>query len=676
MHVRSSARRSLPAAVTARLAARALATATLAAAVALTSAPARACGPEFPPQLLVSRATWMATLPRRDFAGEAQQLVPPPRGEFHVVEGEDPPGARGGGGEREQALYADGARAFTEGDEGKAVASFQALLALPPADRRRRSTAAAFMLGRIGPDAARWFARTRELATAGFEDPLGLAVSSLGEEARRKLEPERYARAGDGAAPARDDVAAVHLYAQQAALGSGSGTTSLLFVASALVHDLDRLRAAVHDPLVQRLLVLYVWSRDDRDVDVDPAEPPVLLRTLDALAALPRVAGADRLAVALWRAGRFDLAARLAERADTPLASWVKARAALRRGDRAEAYRLLVKAAGTMPEREVWGDAGWTYRLRPHGRLEAECAVLALARDDRTAAFRHALASGYALDILYVAERVVTTDELRAALDAGVTIGRPPPPGGDEPAGWSFATVRAGDLRDVLARRLARAGRWKEALPYYARKAAADQARRYGEALEAATQGPAAARAAALFRASRLARVHGMEFMGTQTAPDWSAVSGNYEIASFTKRDMGGFEPETEERTWPVIDRRRSPQGSALVGQDELRQLAATAPRPDVRFHYRELAADHAESAAALVPPRSQAYAALLCHAARDVRYTNDARYRRLWRDYVKKGRAFDFAADFGSHCPGPRLGPGTGRPGADADADAVPTPP
>jgi tetratricopeptide (TPR) repeat protein len=633
---------------------------TAALAAALVASPpstARACGPDFPPQLLVWRATWMASIPRRDFAGEASALAPPPPGRFPVVEDGEPPGARDGGGARERDLYRSGAQAFTNGDEAGATTSFHAVLALPAAERQHLSTAAAFMLGRIGPDAARWFARTRELAAAGFDDPLGLAVSSLGEEARRRLEPERYARAGEAPPPPRDDVAAVELYAQQAALGSSSGAVSLLLVARALVQEPERLRAALHAPIVQRLLVLYVWSRDDRDLDFDPAERPALLRTLETLAGLPRVAGADRLAVALWRAGRFDLAARLAQRADGPLATWVKAKAALRRGDRDEAYRLLLRAAAAVPELEVWGDADWTYRLRPRGRLEGECATLALARDDRAAAFRHVLASGYALDVLYVAERVLTTDELRAALDGEVKLGRPPPPGGLEPPGWRFETVRIGDLRDVLARRLMRGGRWREALPYYSRPEVAGLARRYGEALTAAAEGPAAARAAALFRASRLARLHGMELMGTVTAPDWSAVEGNYEISGVTKGELGGFEPYSEDRKWPVVDRRRSAQGSALVGQDELRRVAASAPRPGVRFHYREIAADHAEAAAALVPPRSQAHAALLCHAARYVRYRDDARYRRLWRAYVRAGRQFAFAADFGSNCPAPELG-------------------
>lgn len=632
--------------------------AALAAASALALAPsaARACGPDFPPQLLMSRATWMSTFPHPAFGGEAQKLVARPPGRYQVVEGDEPAGVRDGGGERERALYQEGASAFHGGDEERASAAFHALLALPAPERQRFSTAAAFMLGRIGPDASRWFARTRELAAAGFDDPLGLAASSLGEEARRKLDPARYARAGDDPVPVRDDAEAIRLYAQQAALGSSSGSVSLLLTARLLVRDPQRLRAAIGDPVVQRAVALYAWTRDDTDFEYGLDDRPSVLAALEALSALPRLEGADRLAVALWRAGRFDLSARLAQRAETPLATWVKAKAALRRGDRAEASRLLARAAAAMPERELWGDASWTRQLRPRGRLEGECAVLALARDDRAAAFRHALASGYALDILYLAERVVTIDELRAAIDGAPEVGRPPPPGGIEPSDWKWERVRKDDLRMVLARRLVRAGRWKEALPYYPREDIAHLARRYGEALEAAAQGPATARAAALFRASRLARARGMDFMGTETAPDWSVVDGSYQLQAFTPGAMGGYEPYTEDRRWPVIERRRRVP-PLLVGKDELRQVEASAPHPDVRFHYREVAADHAEAAAALVPRRSQAQAALLCHAARYIRYTDDARYRRLWRTYVKSGRSFPFAATFGVECPAPELG-------------------
>lgn len=72
-----------------------------------------------------------------------------------------------------------------------------------------------------------------------------------------------------------------------------------------------------------------------------------------------------------------------------------------------------------------------------------------------------------------------------------------------------------------------------------------------------------------------------------------------------------------------------------------------------MRFHYRALASHLAEAAADLVPPRSQAFAALLCQAATYVEYREPARVKALYQRYVKEGPA-GFGRDFGDQCPTP----------------------
>ena len=97
----------------------------------------------------------------------------------------------------EFADYLRGAVAFHQGREEEARAAWEKLLARPAAERRRRSTWAAFMLGKsaLATDAAaavRWFERTRELASQGFADSLGLAESSLGWQARAEMSRGRF----------------------------------------------------------------------------------------------------------------------------------------------------------------------------------------------------------------------------------------------------------------------------------------------------------------------------------------------------------------------------------------------------------------------------------------------------------------------------------------------------
>lgn len=89
--------------------------------------------------------------------------------------------------------YIAGAIEFQAGRLDAAAEYFEAIDRLSPAQRRIRTVAAAYMLGRIRQrtgefDAARKaFQAVRARANAGAPDPMGLAVASLGEEARIDL---------------------------------------------------------------------------------------------------------------------------------------------------------------------------------------------------------------------------------------------------------------------------------------------------------------------------------------------------------------------------------------------------------------------------------------------------------------------------------------------------------
>jgi hypothetical protein len=93
----------------------------------------------------------------------------------------------------------------------------------------------------------------------------------------------------------------------------------------------------------------------------------------------------------------------------------------------------------------------------------------------------------------------------------------------------------------------------------------------------------------------------------------------------------------------------------ALLGPDEETRFAASAPKPDVRFHYRVIAADRASAAADLLPRRSQAYAATLCWAARFAIDSRDqAKADAIYRRYVANGAYQAWAKAFGGTCPTP----------------------
>jgi hypothetical protein len=495
---------------------------------------------------------------------------------------------------------------------------------------------------------------------------MGLAVASLGEEARIDLVegglvtvpwpvPESKA---DDAEAARLIADAVRLYAEQAARGSKMALLSLREVATQLASPDGWLELAVTDPLVRRLLVAYVVARDGQspfDDSVAGAKDPVVVRVSEAVLAEPAPAAGDdldRLAALAYQAGRYELAEKLTVATDRPLGLWVRAKLALRRGDRAAAAKDWTAAVlGT----ENAG-AGTALDTPEKSRLRGELAVIRLSQGEYQDSLRvlFPLARTYWGDVAYIAERVLTVDELKAFVDRLPAAPEVLPPPSDLEMAMQRDPVAA--LRTLLARRLIREGRIAEPLAYFPPSPAAsgstsDQrddratADAYLAAVEAARPGrpvdwpwQSVPRAAALFEVATLARRQGMELMGTEGPPDEAVLDGAF---------SEGFGQASPDGT------ARAP--SALLGPDEASRFAASAPKPNSRFHYRVIATDHALAAADLLPQRSQAYAATLCWAARYAFDSADeARAAAIYRRYVATGAYQPWAKRFGRACPEP----------------------
>ena len=655
-------------------------------ALAAPSRQARACGPGFGPELFVDRAGTLAELPDGTFVAEAMRLLAKPAETFVALDcterGCETANARSGGGARERGLYEAGATSFKQGDWEAARGHFLAVLALPGSERRRFSTFAAYMLGRMTGarlEARHWFSEVRQLARTGFDDPLGLAVASYGEEARVSL-------------AAGDDRSAIRLYATQAAFASESGATSLLFLARDLVTSATRLQRVLRDPLAQRLLTTYVWTRGQETWGPRDRRQPPTNRLLDLLAEVPGLAGADRLAAAAWRMGRFDLAGRFADKESTPLALWVQAKLALRRGNRIGAERLLRQVVdryadeaerrgkpAPRPEAMGYGEEPWYDDDELGMRAAGDLAVLALARADFVTAMDSAVTSCSYPDAAYLADRVLAATELAEFLEANASKidGACGPDEGDESGsgtrrdkGWE------GRLRVLLARRWLRSGRSALAMPLFDGDAFADVARQYVTAqARAQGSGDAIDKSEALFTAAQIARRHGMEILGTEVAPDWGMEDGLFDLDASTKERSYAplFGPRPRRGRWHDVDEDEQEgkpvksRGEPLPFSPGFRQTLFTvaerarieqsAPPHPERFHYRGSAADLALQAAELLPRRSQAWASLLCHAATYVANTEPKRAQELWFKYTRFGAAMSEASfDFGKVCPQPRF--------------------
>jgi tetratricopeptide (TPR) repeat protein len=798
---------------------------------------ALACGWDFPWQLLDDRAATLDTMPvdTRSFAYAEAHLFPSPNDKL-IAEESDEDGiaeavhAEVAGLDSDQAyvvgqmrdeasgdsafnkgamlpaavrLYTAGAVDFHNGDSAKAIARFQAILDLPASERRDRAVWAAYMLGRLYgskndiAEASRSFGLTRELANSGAPDPLGLGVASFGEEARLHLKraealhkPKKEMSPRQRREYGREIASAVRLYGEQAAHGSSSAIDSLQLVVDEMIGDDAAVEASICDPRVQRLLVTRTLDGDGRASN-NLETPPTsriswFVRSVQKCGSGNLVA-ADQLAAMAYRDGDYRLAQRLVSQATGPLASWVKARLAMQKGDVAEAAKYYAEASTAFPSS---GEDIETL-------LAGERGVLTLSRGEYVDALEqlYPYSATFWGDVAYIAERVLTVDELKTFVDthkdtkvaSAISITLPIGADSEENSpSWSVRDDQspAVQLRDLLGRRLVRAGRYQEALKYFEppeveTSAAAvppmvlpgfgnvvaphstpraepkllgvgggyqtgsgnpgiatsvDSAQReHAQMRLRVAGGMPIVRApigtgvlpgiiimrplnpAPVARQKQIVRKH---FRHTQeevvvegNAADYVRALHDASTAqSSVDRARGWYRAATlagDFQTGYKIMGTEGPPDRYGPGRSELhsddryvtdgerqRFKASASLKPDFRYHYLFVGVDEAIHAADLLPPRSQAFAAVLCHAARsmidrgscpasaadlrespmayasttatiadpltvDLLWPDEDTARenltcQLYQRYLKEGTVLPWATHFGRHCPEP----------------------
>ena len=637
---------------------------------------ALACGPDFPMRLLDNRGQTMSELPEGNFnfelsrlgktiAGlknvtaatynpnesyaestetveqrekaeqvglkpEQQALVKQLRGLTDARQVE----AQGASLPAEIRLYVAGAVAFATGNHQLAVEYFDRLLALPTDQRSLRSTWAAYSLGRA------WFAisteanngvetleksreafrQTRQLSIDGFSDPLELGVASLGEEARI------LRTTGDWAG-------AIELYEAQNLHGSAVGNTSLKQLMNELAElpEGELARLLEHKP-VQQLVTASLLSRQGWSFGDEPPNEKKLVKLLKN-SSRGSLENSDRLAAVNYQQGDYASAKAFLESAgDGGLAWWLRAKLALRDGDKNAAAAAYAKAAQAFPQTEDWGyrrTTDWAYEtVQPKCRVEGESAILALQRGEYLQAFVQLFRSNdvYWFDTAAVAERVLTVDELKQYVDE--TVPAPAVLSQEERDSYVPLSVAA-KLRNLLGRRLLREGHYEAAISYFDNPDLQHKARLYAEQrLKADAAWWPTRRASALYNAAWTAREWGMDILGYEVAPDYAVFGGGFSLEN------------TELKVGP------------LVSEAEVQRQKISEAQPDQRFHYRFVATALASRAADNLPHTSQAFAAVLCNAAGFNSSLEEQ--SALYQRYVKEGPYVPWAVDFGNQCPYP----------------------
>ncbi|HXX40981.1 MAG TPA: tetratricopeptide repeat protein [Chthoniobacterales bacterium] len=543
------------------------------------------------------------------------------------------------GGEEFDSEFADyhrGARAFANKQWDEARKAWEDLLKRPEQDRHYRTVWAAFMLGKVGlksgdfQSATQWFQRTRELAAAGFADSLGLAADSYGWEGRSEWKQDRPEKA----AP---------LFLTQLALGDPSAVVSL----KALVPDRDpiegmlnygpedksnwtqeqkredeqqelaRLKSAARDPLLRRLVtvhILAIASAPDLYSDQSNAAPVNrCARWLNIIkqANVGRVADAEYLGWVAYNNGDYNGAAHWLEfsSGDTAAALWLKAKLQRRSGKLADAASSMAQAFDLVKSSPAYAPPGgvdeqWTpYDLSadsPHWGFgqsaSGDLGGLRLARADFIQALDTLLTGRLWEDAAFVAERVLTTTELKKYVDARPATA----------LGKSGEEDYNAKLRYLLGRRLVREDLYAEAASYL--PPPNDKIlQKYVSALKNGANEKLSKtdRAHAWFTAAWLARYDGMELMGTEVAPDGFAEGGDFPIPDLAQQRRAGF---YEKVSYTKNGDEKKTKVSVILkpSKEELQRLTVNKIVPDLRFHYRLVAGALAIKAAELLPTDSE----------------------------------------------------------------------
>ncbi len=558
----------------------------------------------------------------------------------------------------------------------KAKQRFNAVLALPAEQNSSRVLWATFTLGRIAAYqddrilAADYFAKTRQLVKSGLTDPLGLAVASWGEEARLHLRPGEI-------------INAVELYVQQLAYGSKNAEYSLKAVAHYVEKNPVLLDEALSQSLIQRLIFIDLYTKNvsspftttnyglgqELDFDVSnpqfqqaaerqaPTNPEIALwiKIVDAIErqGLNNVNGADWLAAAAYTKGQFALAQRLVDLDKSALSLWVKAKLALRAGNEEAALVAYAEVVKAFPaDRQPSARDSYEERLPDFNaedsyfnasllyRVFAETGILRLSKGEylQALALLYQSSTRFWADAAYVAEDIVTLDELKQFVDTQVSS-----PSAVELKNYAEKNQASPAIliRELLARRLFRAGRIDEAIQYFDDSRLNSLAKEYQATLAQTSSRwfTDISKAKAWFKAATIIRWHGMELMGFELSPDYKIWGGEYEYGAIDRS-------ETEDEKLKA----------ARITRDEQQRCTDNQAQPNVRFHYRVLATEHASKAADLLPHSSQAFAAVLCEATRWILVRQPDYAKPLYQRYLREGSYVSWGNYFGQICPEPEF--------------------
>ncbi|MDR2982484.1 MAG: hypothetical protein LBV12_09595 [Puniceicoccales bacterium] len=543
----------------------------------------------------------------------------------------------------EFSLYLAGVEAWQKGEITSACELWKKILELPAEEKRNQEIFAIYMLGvaafkqgakelkgftpaaKFYREACTYFQQVRVRAKETGIDPCGLAVASMGEEARSWL------RCG----PSVENFSkAAHLYWEQYASGDSNAVLSLDAIAymMAKMHD-SWMQDAAKIPLLRSLLTARFLAGED-----DWAIGKAFWRDADVkrwIAALEESGNASdteatQLAMLCYQQGEYISCARWLRAVpdDNLVGCWLMARLLLREGKTFEAEALLAKVSQTQSLKnkaekntlynslDAMEFLPLSWRTRFNGalifssasparsvawRMVGEHAVLALGKQDYETALDSFFATGLYEDSFYVAEYVMSTAELKNYVDARYRN----EDGSLRTGGWAT---------EALAKRLMRERRWQEARDYFW-EGSQEILDRYSAAMQQAFNMELSAekRAEGFWKAAVVVRKEGDKLFSASAGPTW--------VHPMWKGDNSGWQQEQVPQPARKYRFDEKPLLTKASHNETLRVKSRDIRREDRDARYR--AAELAGYAANLLPNENPRTARILAAIGAWLRYRN-----------------------------------------------------
>ncbi|MBX7257938.1 MAG: hypothetical protein K1Y02_16365 [Candidatus Hydrogenedentes bacterium] len=609
---------------------------------------------------------------------------------------------------KEFALYCQGARAYRWGNLESATRDWHTLLELPPDERQYRSTWAAYMIAKArlktDPEGAiEYYAKVRELADAGFRDTLGLAQDSFGLQAQAELRAGMHAQA-------------IQHYARLLLTSDETNREvwgeSLQSACYAACHAERIDPNATKDSLCQQLVAAYLISNPD--ATSISARWSEALREAGVQKPYP---GADRLAWAAYNCGDMENVRRWTDAADpaSPYTKWVQSKLLLRDGKIDKAIALLHTLVDAFPREDRWpasiprelpatpGNSSPRgiddYILRnpasPRDEVKADLGVLLVGRGEYSKALDLFAKSHFSEDTAYIAERVLTITELREYVDSHAND-----PALQEPLENHYydEISRIAYLSDILARRMVRAGQWKDAMKYLA-KDGQERLNPIMSALEVAAQvspvrwgdtqlrfpskeakkpskDSGSDRATHLVAAARMfQKEEHSKLLRTELEPDWGYYNGGFELTGPTyhrafkagmtptlswmveepmKKNLVQLEDKEVFKTLPA-----STIKALDASDDEVRRVWKSAPTYNLRRSYLYLLAELYWQAAQSLPDNDMETLKVLYEGGMLLKNRNPRAADRFYKAIVRRCPALPYAQEADKRHWFPKYAPG-----------------